>query len=242
MPVPDVSLIIVNWNTRDYLLQCIESIYAATHVSSLEVIVVDNASTDGSGEAVIQQYPQVRVISNDNNLGFAKANNIGIQQCSGRYICLVNSDIKVMEDCLDRMIEFMDKNPAFGVLGPKTLNADGSLRANCQCFPTLWNLFCRAIFLYRIFPRAKLFNSGIMTYLDHQSVIRCEVLPCCFFMVSRAALEKVGLLDEAFFIFAEDKDWCRRFWNNGIEIFFCPQMKSFIMQAKARLMRRFDFK
>lgn len=219
----DVSIIIVNWNTREYLLQCLESIYESTHQVTLEVIVVDNASSDRSAEAVRVAYPEIKVIVNESNLGFSKANNIGIRQSCGRYVCLVNSDIKVLDGCLDRMVDFMDQHDSVGALGPKTLNADHSLRANCQHFPTLWNLFCRALFLHRIFPDTKLFNSGIMTYFDHESVIRCQVLPGCFFMVRRKALECVGLLDEGFFIYAEDKDWCRRFWNGGYEIAFLPE-------------------
>jgi GT2 family glycosyltransferase len=218
----DVSIVIVNWNARHYLLQCLESIYTTTRKCSFEVIVVDNASTDGSTESLMEKFPQIRLTVNRENLGFAKANNIGIMQSTGRYICLSNSDISVLDDCLDRIVDFMDQNPRAGVVGPKTLNGDGSLRHNCQHFPSLWNLYCRAVYLHRLFPRRKLFNSGIMYYFDHQSVMRCQVLPCCFYMVRREALEDVGLLDERFFIYAEDKDWCKRFWDKGWEIVFLP--------------------
>ena len=170
----------------------------------------------------MEQFPQIRLIVNDANLGFAKANNIGIAQSTGRYVCLSNSDIKVLDGCLDRMVEFMDHTPKAGVLGPKTLNGDGSLRHNCQNFPSLWSLFCRAVYLHKLFPSQKLFNSGVMFYFDHESVIPCPMLPCCFYMVRREALEEVGLLDERFFIYAEDKDWCKRFWDRQWEILFLP--------------------
>jgi len=233
MPPIDVSIIIVNWNAKDYLLQCIASINDSTCDCTYEIIVVDNASSDGSAQVVAEKYSQIQLIVNDNNLGFSRANNIGIAHSCGRYVCLVNSDVKVLDGCLDRMVEFMDQSHAVGALGPKTLNGDGSLRVNCQHFPTLWNTFCHAAFLKSLFPRTRWFNSGIMTYFDHQSVIRCEVLPGCFFMVRRTAMEKVGLLDEDFFIYAEDKDWCKRFWDGGWEIAFLPTAEAIHYAGKS---------
>ena len=222
----DVSVIIVNWNARDYLLKCLKSLGDSTKKCNIEIIVVDNNSSDGSVEAVRNNIKEVKLIVNNENLGFAKANNIGIEQSKGRYVCLVNSDIKVLDGCIDLMCDFMDDNAKTGLLGPKTLNSDMSLRKNCQRFPTLWSLFCRSLFLHKAFTKSKIFSSGIMTEFAHDSVVDCEVLPGCFLMARREALKEVGLLDESLFIYAEDKDWCKRFWDTGWKVSFLPKAKA----------------
>lgn len=218
----DVSVIIVNWNTKELLLNCIESLVQETSRCTIDIIVVDNASIDGSAEAVKQRFPNVKVIVNENNFGFAKANNIGIRQSNGRYVCLVNSDIEVLDGCIDRMWTYMDKHSSTGILGPKTLNDDKSLRINCRRNPSLWNAFCRALALQRLFPRSKVFSDEFMRYFDHDSIHGVDVLPGCFLMVRREAIAKVGLLDEKYFFYGEDKDWCKRMKAEGWDVIFFP--------------------
>lgn len=218
----DVSVIIVNWNTKDLLLDCIKSLIETTKKIKIEIIVVDNASSDGSPEAVQQNFPRVKIIVNKDNLGFARANNIGIMGSKGRYICLVNSDIKVINNALDQMISYMDNNPGVGVLGPKTLNADMTLRKNCRKYPSLWNMFCRSLGLHVLFPRIPFFSDTLMIYFDHSTIKKVNVLPGCFLLVRREALNDVGGLDENFFIYGEDKDWCKRFNYSGWDIHFFP--------------------
>jgi len=219
----DISFIIVNWNTKQLLLQCIDSLFKNNNHHKIEVIVVDNGSTDGSQKAVNDLFPSARLIENECNLGFAKANNIGIQQSKGRYICLVNSDVQVLDHCGDQMCDYMDLNPTVGVLGPKILNSDLTLRKNCREFPNLRNVLCSALGIDKIFPRSKVLSGTLMTYFDHDVTIAVDVIPGCFFMVRREALEQVGLLDERFFIYSEDKDWCKRFRMMKWDVVFFPK-------------------
>jgi GT2 family glycosyltransferase len=224
MPAPDISIVIVSWNTVDYTLECLRSIIPHTHEHTLEVIVVDNASTDGSADAVHAKFPDVCLIRNEKNLGFAKANNLGIRRSSGRYICLINSDVVVSERCLDRMCEFMDRQTSIGILGPKVLNGDSSLQLSCREFPSLWNSFCRALALDSIFPHLRWFSGSLMRSWTHDQVQPVDVLSGCFWMVRRSALDEVGLLDEEFFMYSEDVDYCKRCWRDGWEIVYFPDV------------------
>jgi GT2 family glycosyltransferase len=218
----DTSIVIVNWNTRELLLGCIQSILEETRSTTVEIIVVDNASTDGSTEAVKKRFPQVRVLANSENLGFARANNMGIRESGGRHVCLVNSDIIALDGCVDRMVAYLDDHEEIGALGPKTINEHRKLRRNCREFPSLRNAFCQALFLDRIFPRSRLFRGRTMDY-DFETPRAIEVLSGCFLMVRRKALEEVGLLDEDYFIYGEDVDWGRRFRNKGWKCVLYPE-------------------
>jgi GT2 family glycosyltransferase len=222
----DVSIIIVSWNTKELLLKCLNSLTCRVPRFPTEIIVVDNASRDGSPEAVQRYFPDIQLIRNDENLGFAKANNIGIKQSTGRYVCLVNSDVMVHEDCIDRMCEYMDHHPSTGMIGPKMLNPDLTLQASARRFPSLWNSFCEAFFLHRIFPRSGLFNNDDMAYWPYDSVCRVDVLVGCFWMVRKEAIDQVGLLDEDFFMYAEDLDWCRRFIRGSWDVIYFPHSQA----------------
>jgi GT2 family glycosyltransferase len=216
------SIIIVSWNAAKYLSDCIKSIIRQISFLDTEVIVVDNASTDGSPELVGKEYPEVRLIKNYENLGFAKANNIGIRSCSGEYIFFINSDVEVKLNCIQSMISYMEDHPIIGLLGPKVLSANGTTQRSCMYYPTLWNTFCRMLALDSLFPKSRLFSSYMMTSWSHNDVSDVEVINGCFWLVRRKALNSVGLLDERFFIYAEDIDWCKRFQKAGWKIVFYP--------------------
>jgi len=218
----DISIIIVSWNAKDMLEKCLDSISNQSNRYQLETIVVDNASTDGAPDIVKNKFPAVKLIQNSANLGFAKANNLGITRSSGRYVCLINSDVVVLDSCLDRMCEYMDAHPEIGVLGPKVLNADGSVQPSCREFPTIWKNFCRAVALDTLFPNSNIFGRQFMTNFSHDEIASVDYLSGCFMMVRRSAMEKVGLLDERFFFYAEDKDWCKRFWDAGYRVVYYP--------------------
>jgi len=222
----DVSIIIVSWNAKRHLLNCLNSLENTAKGYSQEIIIVDNASSDGSPDAVARQFPQVRLIKNKENLGFARANNIGIHQSSGRYICLVNSDVIVLNGCIENLISFMDNHPTAGMAGPRILNPDRTLQPSCRHFPTIWNNLCQALGLNRLFPKSAFCSYWIMNYWSHDSIRSVDALSGCFWMVRRKALNEVGPLDEEFFIYGEDLDWCRRFHQAGWDVVFYPMAEA----------------
>ena len=218
----DISVIIVNWNTRKLLDECLESLTSTPACRSTEIIVVDNASSDGSTEMLECKFPQVKLIRCQENLGFAKANNLAIQHSMGRYVALVNSDVRVLPGCLDTLAEFLDRNSAVGNVGPCVLNADMTWQSSCRRFPTLWNNFCLSTRLASTFKGSRLFSGEHMLYFSHDRIMAVDVLVGCFWMLRREAIQDVGLLDESFFMYGEDVDWCRRCWNANWQVVFIP--------------------
>jgi GT2 family glycosyltransferase len=223
---PDISVIIVSWNAKHYLLDCLRSLNSSAPGKNIQIIVVDNASTDGSPEAVEEDFPAVHLVRNETNRGFAAANNIGIERSTGKYVCLINSDVVVLENCLEQLCDYMDTNPAIGMLGPRILNPDMTLQSSCRRFPTLWNNFCTATGISRLFGQTSFLSGEHMLFFKHDVVRRVNVLVGCFLMVRREALNQVGLLDERFFIYAEDIDWSKRFWDAGWEVVFFPNAQA----------------
>jgi GT2 family glycosyltransferase len=218
----DLSIIIVSWNTKKLLLDCLTSLQPCSTNRNIEIIVVDNASSDGSPEAVAKEFPNVRLILNDANLGFSMANNIGIRQCRGRFVCLMNSDVKVLDNCVEMLIDYLDKHPRIGLLGPKIFFPDMTVQSSCRRYPSLWNNFCGFFWLNRLFPKIPFFAAEHMFYFAYDSVKRVDVLVGCFVVARREAIEEVGLLDEDFFFYGEDLDWSKRFRDKGWEIVFYP--------------------
>ena len=222
----DISVVIVGWNAKHYLELCLESLAAAPPSRSMEIIVVDNASADGSAEMIESRFPHVKVIRSSENLGFSKGNNVGIRQCQGRYIALVNPDVIVFPDCLDNLADFLDQNPKVGNVGPRVLNPDMSLQSSCRRFPTLWNNFCSAVGLATAFKNSRFFAGEHMFYFPHDRTLPVNVLVGCFSMIRREAFDDVGLLDEDLFMYGDDVDWCRRSWNAGWQVVFFPGAKA----------------
>ena len=220
--LPDVSFIIVSWNTKALLRQCIASILAELAGLVTEILVVDNASSDGSPEIVKQEFPAAQLIRNATNVGFARANNQAIAVSRGRFLCLVNSDVVVHPGCLRAMIQFMDANPRIGLAGPKVLNADGTLQSSCRAAPSLRAMFFRMLSLDTLFPRSPLFGEFFMTNWDHNSQREVGILSGCCWFARRTGVEAVGGLNEAFFMYAEDMDWCLRFRRAGWLVMFNP--------------------
>jgi len=221
-----VSVIIVSWNTRDILLQCLASLSPETCRYPMESIVVDNASSDGSADAVAARHPNVRLIRNTENLGFAKANNQGICVSTGRYLCLVNSDVKVLPDCITRLVNYCEQHQGVGMVGPRIIGGDGALQRSCRGFPTVWNMFCRALALDTLFSRQKLFTGYALLHSPQTALAPADILTGCFWLVRREALEQVGGLDESFFMYGEDMDWCKRFWDQGWHLVFVPEAEA----------------
>jgi len=222
----DISVIIVSWNGKRYLEECLESLSVTPPSRSTEIIVVDNASTDGSADMVEARFPNVKLIRSNENLGFAKANNLAIQESHGLYVSLVNSDVKVLPGCLDALADFLDRNVTVGNVGPRVLNPDMTMQSTCRRFPTLWNNLCMAAGLATAFKNSRFFAGEHMFYFRHDRTLPVNVLVGCFWMLRRETLEAVGLLDEDFFMYGEDLDWCRRCWKAGWRIVFFPGAKA----------------
>jgi GT2 family glycosyltransferase len=221
---PDVSLVIVNWNTKDLVLKCIKSAFETREAFSQEIIVVDNASSDGSAEAIERDYPEVIVIRNEENYGFARANNIGIARSKGRYICLVNSDVQVLGRTIGYLIDYMDQNPRVGIAGPKILWPDLTLQDSCRKFPTLWTKLCETVALNRLVPNSIVFSGEHMQSFAHDRIMKVDSLAGCFMMIRKTALKEVGLFDEEYFIYSEETDLCKRFSADGWDIEFLPEV------------------
>lgn len=230
-----ISIVLVNWNTRELLLDCIQSIYDNTEESRKEIIVVDNASTDGSVAAVRQRYPGVKLICNESNLGFSRANNIGIHESTGQYVCLINSDIKLIKGCLDILVKYLDNNKSVGLIGPKILNEDRTLQISCREYPTIWNNLCAALALNLIFPRAGIFSGEMMTYFRHDKKKQVEVLVGCFLLTRKEVINGLGGLDERYFIYAEDMDWCKRINEEGWKVIFNPDAHAIHYEGRSSL-------
>jgi len=218
----EISVVIVGWNAKHYLELCLESLAKAPPRRSMEVLVIDNASTDGSVDMIEAGFPWVKLIKSTENLGFAKGNNVAIRQCQGRYVALVNPDVIVFPGCLDALADFLDENPKVGNVGPRVLNPDRSMQSTCRRFPTLWNNFCSASGLSGRFKNSRFFAGEHMFYFPHDRTLAVDVLVGCFSMIRREALDTVGLLDEQLFMYGDDVDWCRRARNAGWNVVFYP--------------------
>lgn len=217
-----ISAVIVNWNTRDMLLECLASLDRQEGVFDKEVIVVDNGSTDGSSKAVRSAFPDTILIENSVNTGFACANNLGINKSTGDYVCLINSDVELLDGCLFKMMVYMESDLRIGVAGPKILNPDRTLQNSCRKFPSLWNNLCLALGLDKVFKHIPVFSGEHMRYFPHDIQMNVDYLAGCFLMVRRGALTEVGLLDERYFIYQEEVDWCKQFHKMGWKVSFYP--------------------
>jgi len=218
---PDVSLVIVNWNTRDLLRDCLRSIAQETSCPH-EVIVVDNASSDGSAAMVRQEFPDVTVIANDHNRGFAAANNQGLAVARGRSLLLLNPDTIILNGAVDKMLAWLAEHPEVGCAGCQVLEGPGIIQRTCFADPGLVNLLIVEFGLHRLSRHVPFFGSPWYADWDRKSEREVDVVSGMFMLVPRAVLDKVGVLDEAFFVYTEEADWCRRIRRAGWRCVFTP--------------------
>ncbi len=218
---PALSIIIVNYNTRDILRDCLQSITTHDHGVALEVIVVDNASHDGSAAMVESEFPEVRVVANEENVGFSAANNRGMRRCRGDFVLLLNSDTIVLPGTLRRMVEFARRHPEAGICGCKLVRPNGELDWACRRgFPTPMVALFKFLGVHRVFPRSRLFGRYNMTYRDPDRTYEVDSVVGAFMLVRRPLLEKLRGLDESFFMYGEDLDLCFRAKELGARVFY----------------------
>lgn len=221
----DLSIIIVNYKTQELTSSCLDSINES-HLKKIayEVIVVDNASNDGSIEAIEANYPGIIILKNNKNLGFSKANNIGIKTSSGRYVLLLNSDTVVDPDAFVQSVEFMDSHPNAGAMGCKVLLESGKLDVACKrSFPTPMNGLYHALKLDARFPKSHRFGEYNLTYVDENKTFSVDCIMGAYMMVRREVIDGVGQLDEDYFMYGEDIDWCYRIKQAGYQIIYYPK-------------------
>lgn len=215
----DLSIIIVSWNVADYLGPCLESIQHQLSDLHTEVILVDNASSDGTVELVSQRFPWVSVIQAEKNIGFPKANNLAINRAAGKYVLLLNPDTVISDGTLKLCFDKVEEDPSIGALGCKIVYPDGSIQLECaRNFPSLTAMIWESLYLHTIFPRHQLFGRSLMGGWDHDSDRDVPCILGAFMLVRKQALDQVGGLDEQFFMYYEDIDLCANLWENGWRI------------------------
>lgn len=218
-PSIDLSIVVVNYNTCHLLVELFASIQQATHGLSLQVIVVDNASTDLSVDFLkTTQFP-VEVVYNQKNVGFGRANNQALPHVRGRHVLLLNTDAFVAPDTFIKTLAWMDAHPACGVLGVKLIGRDGALQPSCRYRPTMANIFLNKTGLAKLFPAVKPVDD--MAW-PHDAVRECDWVPGCYYLIRREALNEVGLFDPRFFMYYEEVDHCIRVQRAGWKVFFYP--------------------
>ena len=219
----ELSIIIVNYNVKEFLQNLLHSLQKSVSSITHEIIVVDNASDDGSAEFIREKFPQINLIVSQTNLGFSKANNIALKVSKGKFIFLINPDTIVSEDTITKMIEFLNEHPDAGLAGCKILNPDGSLQLACRrSFPGPWTSFCKVTGLSALFPKSRLFARYNLTYLDENSTYEVDAISGSFMMMKREVYEKIGGFDEQFFMYGEDLDLCYRIQKNGYKVYYFP--------------------
>ena len=226
----DLSIIIVNWNGGNFLEKCLNSIYKTIKNLDFEVFVVDNASSDLSLNC-LKKFPEMNLIKNTENKGFAQANNQAIKKSKGNYILLLNPDTILLKNSIQKMISYMSKNEDIGVLGCKLLNPDGSVQPSCHAFLTLPHVFFEVSQMDKIFPKNKFFTNFFkpltkfklfMNYSTPEKPIEVESVMGSCYMIRKESLSKTGLLDENFFLYHEEMELSYRIWQKGYKVIFFP--------------------
>jgi len=218
----NLSIIIVNYNGKEFLRKCLKSVYAETSDLDFEVFVVDNNSQDSDSEMIKKLFPRVHLIQNSENVGFAKANNQAILKSRGRYILLLNPDTVALPNAITNLVEFMETYPDAEAVGCKLLNLDGSIQYSIRNFPSLFSQLSECFFLHRIFPRNGLFGEVVSDERHYETAQAVDWVCGAVLMLGRETIDRIGMLDENFFLYSEEKDWCYRVWRAGGKVYYCP--------------------
>ena len=214
-----ISIVIVSFNAREHLERCLEAVAGGEN----EVVVVDNASSDGSPAVVRDRFPSVRLVELEENIGFGAANNVGMEASSGRWLLLLNSDAWPVDDAIGKLVAFAEAHPRAGIVGPRLRNTDGSLQRSVRGHPTLWRIATEYLFLRRLAPRSRALNAFYGGGFDHGSVRDVEVLKGAVLLVRRETSQAVGGFDPAYFMYGEEMDLCYRVREAGWSVVFDPE-------------------
>jgi len=234
----DLSIVIVNWNVRDLLRRCLSSVTGRStrggqNRLSLQLIVVDNASTDGSVEMLRSEFPQIELIANDRNLGFTRGNNQGISVSDGRYVLLLNPDTEVLDDALGGMVAYMDEHPGVGALGPQLIYADGRVQSSRRRFPRFDTAFLEGTFLQQSFPHSSILRRYYVLDRAEDETQEVDWLVGACLLMRRKVLDEVGPLDERFFMYSEEMDWCYRAKKQGWKVVYLPAARVIHHEGKS---------
>ena len=220
----DVSIIITYFNSLPFLEDCLSSIDKNSIRHSYEIIVVDDASNNALSKEFIKSVQNIKYMKNAENLGFVRSTNIGIKMSQGRYVLILNNDTVVKVGTIDKLIDHLDKTPDAGAVGPKLLNCDGSIQLQCRrSFPTPLNSLFYFTGLSRIFPKSERFGRYLLTYIDDSKTQEVDSLCGAAMMVRREAIDKVGLMDESYYMYGDDIDWCYRIKQAGWKVLYHPE-------------------
>ena len=248
----DLSIIIVNWNTKSHLAACLDSIERHPPEGEFEVIVVDNDSSDGSAQMVRECFPDITLIEQVKNVGYAEGNNRGIRASSGRYVLLLNPDTEIKPGALDALVKFADEHPEAAAVGCRLVGPDGKVQRSCRSFPDPIGVLFEYTWLSYLFPKSRLFGRYRMTYFRYNQEAEVDQPMGSCLLLSRKAIEDVGMFDQEFAIFFNEVDWCFRAKQKGWKVYFTPaaevvhhgaastsQIKAEMVTESHRSMRKF---
>lgn len=219
----DLTVSIVNYNHKERILACLESISHAAGVLDIDIHVVDNNSVDGSVDEIKRRYPQVKLTANTENVGFAKANNQVLSCFESRYCLITNPDIVALPGALEAMVAFMDSHPEAGAAGCKMLNHDRTIQYSCRRFPSVFTTVTRGLLIDSVWPISKMTEKYLMQDWAHDRIMPVDWLTGCCLLLRRTTLQEVGLLDERYFMYFEDVDLCYRI-NRNWKVYYLPHI------------------
>jgi GT2 family glycosyltransferase len=221
---PEISIIVVSFNTREMTLECLRSVVAETRTTDYELIVVDNASSDGSAAAIAAEFPELELIALEENIGFARANNLAAKEARGDRLLLLNPDTVVLDGALDRLVDFAAARPGARIWGGRTLFADRSLNpTSCWGAMSVWSLFSRAVGLTVLFPDSERFNPEPLGDWQRDSVREVDIVTGCLLLIDRPLWDQLGGFDERYFMYGEEADLCRRASARGASPVMTPE-------------------
>jgi len=237
----DLTIIILNYKTKGLVKQCIRNVMVSTADLNYEIIVIDNGSNDGCEQMMKENFPEIKFIQTGKNLGFAAGNNFGLKEAKGKYVMILNPDVTVLNHSINKMVEFMEKNPEVGLAGPKLINPNGTYQISCRTFQTPKLILFRRTPLGHLPFAKKELEKHLMIDFDHQTNQAVDWVMGACILIRKTAMDKVGLLDERFFFYVEDMDWCRRFWRQGFKVYYLAEAEMVHLYERASAIENWSF-